>query len=104
MLIAGSATRSGMSKFAKGKSWIENRLSSDVALDGRHYTVNLLARKGTGVQGFRMTVVYIPHEGGTDVEVDLPNAATTADVHRATRELTEDPARIARMFAEASSR
>jgi len=56
------------------------------------------------VRGVRMTVVCTPHEGGTDVEVDLPNAATTADVHRATRELTEDPARIARMFAEASSR
>lgn len=90
-----------MSKFAKGKSWIENRLSSDLELDGRHWTVNLLARKGTGVQGFRMTVVYIPHDGGGDVEVDLPNAATTADVHRVTRELTDDAARLAGMFEEA---
>lgn len=90
-----------MSKFAKGKSWIENRLSSDLELDARHWTVNLLARKGTGVQGFRVTVVYIPHEGGDDVEVDLPNAATTADVHRVTRELTDDDARLAGMFAEA---
>jgi hypothetical protein len=92
-----------MSKFAKGKSWIENRLSSDLELDGRHWTVNLLARKGTGVQGFRMTVVYIPHEGGDDVEVDLPNAATTADVHRVTRELTDDGARLTGMFAQARS-
>jgi hypothetical protein len=53
-----------MSKFAKGKSWIEHRLDSDLDVDGRHYTVNLLARKGTGVQGFRVTVVYLPHEGG----------------------------------------
>jgi hypothetical protein len=90
-----------MSKFAKGKSWIENRLSGDLELDGRHYTVNLLARKGTGVQGFRVTVVYIPHEGGPDVEVDLPNAATTADVHRVTRELGEDGGRLASMYAAA---
>ena len=101
---AASPNGESMSKFAKGKSWIENRLSSDLELDGRHYTVNLLARKGTGVHGFRMTVVYIPHEGGQDVEAELPNGATTADVHRATRELTEDPSRLARMFADAVGR
>jgi hypothetical protein len=92
-----------MSKFAKGKSWIENRLTSDLELDGRHWTVNLLARKGTGVQGFRMTVIYIPHDGGSDVEVDLPNAATTADVHRVTRELTDEPRRLQEMFGAARS-
>jgi hypothetical protein len=90
-----------MSKFAKGKSWIEHRLADEMALDGRVWTVNLLARKGTGVQGFRMSVVYIPHDGGVDVEADLPNAATTADVHGATRELSADPDRLAAMFREA---
>ena len=68
-----------MSKFAKGKSWIENRLAADLELDGKHYTVNLLARKGTGVQGYRVSVVFLPHEGGADVEAQLPNAASTAD-------------------------
>lgn len=92
-----------MSKFAKGKSWIEHRLADALELGGRTYTVNLVARKGTGVQGYRVTVDYIPHEAGDSVAVALPNAASTADVHRATRELTEDPARLARMFAEASA-
>lgn len=83
-----------MSKFAKGKSWIEHRLDSDLEIDGRHFTVNLLARKGTGVHGFRMTVVYLPHDGGDTVERDLPNAASTADVHRVTRELAADRNRL----------
>jgi hypothetical protein len=83
-----------MSKFAKGKSWIEHRLDSDLEVDGRHYTVNLLARKGTGVQGFRVTVVYLPHEGGAPIERDMPNAASTADVHRASRELADDAERL----------
>jgi hypothetical protein len=83
-----------MSKFAKGKSWIEHRLDSDMEIDGTHYTVNLVARKGTGVQGFRVTVVFIPHEGGDAIERDLPNAANTADVHRVTRELSAEPARL----------
>jgi hypothetical protein len=90
-----------MSKFAKGKSWIEHRLADTLELNGRMYTVNLVARKGTGVQGYRVTVDYIPHDGGPSVAVSQPNAASTADVHRATRELTEDPSRLARLFAEA---
>jgi hypothetical protein len=77
-----------MSKFAKGKSWIEHRLASDLEIDGVPHMVNLVARKGTGVQGFRVSVVYIPHEGGRDVEASMPNAATTADVHRMSRELS----------------
>ncbi|MBR9989988.1 MAG: hypothetical protein KFH98_09545 [Gemmatimonadetes bacterium] len=89
-----------MSKFAKGKSWIEHRLDSDLDVDGRQYTANLLARKGTGVQGFRVTVVFLPHDGSDTVERDLPNAASTADVHRLTRELTDDPARLAELCRE----
>jgi hypothetical protein len=93
-----------MSKFAKGKSWIEHRLDSDLEIDGRHYTVNLLARKGTGVQGFRVMVVYLPHDGSETVERELPNAASTADVHRVTRELTADRARLTALVREPDSR
>ena len=89
-----------MSKFAKGKSWIEHRLADALELDGSPYTVNLVARKGTGVQGFRVTLVYIPHEGGRDIEVELPNAATTSDVHRLSRELVEDADGLARRGRE----
>lgn len=92
-----------MSKFAKGKSWIEHRLDSDLDVDGRHYTVNLLARKGTGVQGFRVTVVYLPHDGGDPIERDLPNAANTADVHRVTRDLTGDTARLSGLCRQPQS-
>lgn len=93
-----------MSKFAKGKSWIEHRLANDLDVGGRKYTVNLVARKGTGVQGFRVTVAYLPHEAGESFEVNLPNAATTADVHRASRELTDDTTRLSELLKEASPR
>lgn len=92
-----------MSKFAKGKSWIEHRLADDIALEGRHYTANLLARKGTGVQGFRVSVVFIDHDGGADLETALPNAASTAEVHGVTRELQGDAERLAVMLREAAS-
>lgn len=89
-----------MSKFAKGKSWIEHRISPDTEIDGLHFTVNLLARKGTGVQGFRMTLVYLPHDGGDAVERSLPNAGSTADVHRVTRQLADEPERVAALLRE----
>jgi hypothetical protein len=91
-----------MSKFAKGKSWIEHRLADQLEVGGRAYTVNLVARKGTGVQGFRVTVDFIPHDGSDLVAVSLPNAASTADVHKATRELAEDPSRLMQLFEEAA--
>ena len=91
-----------MSKFAKGKSWIEHRLADTLEVGGRAHTVNLVARKGTGFSGFRVTVVYIPHDGGADVEAELPNAATTADVHRASRELSEDRAKLTELYRAAA--
>ena len=92
-----------MSKFAKGKSWIEHRLADDLELDGAHYIVNLVARKGTGVQGYRVTVDFIPHEGGAAGARELPNAPSTADVHRVSRELAGDPARLVELWAAAAS-
>ena len=92
-----------MSKFAKGKSWIEHRLDGNLDIDGAHYTVNLLARKGTGVQGFRVSAVYLPHSGGDAVERELPGAASTADVHRMTRELSADPGQLAALFRQGAT-
>jgi hypothetical protein len=90
-----------MSKFAKGKSWIEHRLNGDLQVDDDHYTANLLARKGTGFAGFRVTAVFLPHAGGAALESDLPPASSTADIHRMTRELSADPDRLAQLCREA---
>jgi hypothetical protein len=91
-----------MSKFAKGKSWIEHRLADALDVDGSLYTVNLVARKGTGVQGFRVTLDYIPHEAGPSMSVEMPNAATTADVHRLSRELEGEPDALRRLSRESA--
>jgi hypothetical protein len=91
-----------MSKFAKGKSWIEHRLADTLSIDGAEYRAELVARKGTGVQGFRVTVVFLPLDGGADAEIDLPNAASTAEIHARVRELSEDHARLEAMYREAA--
>ncbi|MBI4408534.1 MAG: hypothetical protein HY561_02420 [Gemmatimonadetes bacterium] len=90
-----------MGKMTRGTSWKEHRLADRLDVDGAAYTVDLVARRATGVQGYRMTVVFLPHAGGETVELDLPNAATTPDVNRVAEELAADPKRLEALFREA---
>jgi hypothetical protein len=46
-----------------------------------------VARKATGVEGWKVTVVFLPRDGGAEVKSDLPNAASTAEVRRLVTEL-----------------
>ena len=88
-----------MSKFSRGASaWKEHRIADRMTLSEADYTVQLVARRGTGFQGYRVTLHFIPHAGGDDVQAELPGAASTADVHRIARELAEDPARVEQLF------
>ena len=89
-----------MSKLGGGQSWKKHRLADRLVVDGAEHTVDLVARKGTGVQGYRMTVVFLPRSGGREVEVELPNARSTVDVHRTVRELSADPERLAGLARE----
>lgn len=89
-----------MSKFSRGASaWKEYRIADAMRLNDVDYTVQLVARRGTGFQGYRVTLDFIPHAGGDEVHVELANAASTADVHRVSRDLAENPQQIERLFA-----
>jgi hypothetical protein len=94
-----------MSKFSRGASaWKEHRIADRMTLAGSDYTVQLIARRGTGFQGYRVTLHFIPHSGGDEVQAELPGAASTADVHRTARELTEDAARVQELFDAGANR
>lgn len=90
-----------MSKFSKGVSWREHRLADELDVGGEPYRVDLVARKGTGVQGFRVTVVFLPLGPGEETQMDLANARTTSDLHRTVRALSGDSGRLVEMFEEA---
>ena len=91
-----------MSKFSRGASaWKEHRIADAVTLDGVEYTVQLVARRGTGFAGYRVTLHFIPHDSGEEVQVELENAASTADVHRVARELSENLDQVTQLFATA---
>jgi hypothetical protein len=72
---------------SRSSSWKEHRLANRLTCDGEEYSADLVARKATGVEGWRMTLVFIPRSGGAERTVELPNAASTADVRRTVREL-----------------
>ena len=82
---------------SRSSSWKEHRLASRLEIDGGEYSVDLVARKATGVEGWKVTVVYLPRSGG-EVKVDLPNAASTAEVRRLVSELEGADERLREMF------
>jgi hypothetical protein len=67
---------------SRSSSWKEHRLASRLECNGTEYSVDLVARKATGVEGWKVTLVYLPRGEGQEVKVELPNAASTAEVRR----------------------
>lgn len=67
---------------SRSSSWKEHRLASRLECEGTEYSVDLVARKATGVEGWKVTLVYLPRGDGQEINVDLPNAASTAEVRR----------------------
>ena len=82
---------------SRSSSWKEHRLASRLECDGTEYSVDLVARKATGVEGWKVTVVYLPRGAGSEVKVELPNAASTAEVRRLVTELEGKEERLREM-------
>lgn len=94
-----------MSKFSRGASaWKEHRVADSLTIGEESYTVQLVARRGTGYEGYRVTLHFIPHSGGDEVQAELKNASSTADVHRISRELSDDLARVESLFVGAAAK
>lgn len=83
---------------SRSSSWKEHRLANRLAIDGAEYSVDLVARKATGVEGWKVTLVYLPREAGREVKADLPNASSTAEVRRLVRELEGAEERLREHF------
>lgn len=84
---------------SRSSSWKEHRLANRLEVDGAEYSVDLVARKATGVDGWKVTVVFLPRAAGAEeVKTDLPNAASTAEVRRLVTELEGNEARLREIF------
>ncbi|HEX8452853.1 MAG TPA: hypothetical protein VF647_12200 [Longimicrobium sp.] len=82
---------------SRSSSWKEHRLANRLDCGGSEYSVDLVARKATGVEGWKITVVFLPREAGDEIKVELPNAASTAEVRRLVTELEGNEARLKEM-------
>lgn len=88
---------------SRSSSWKEHRLANRLDCGEAEYSVDLVARKATGVEGWKMTLVYLPRESGPEVKVELPNAASTADVRRSVKEMEGADDRLRELFAAGSA-
>ena len=86
---------------SRSSSWKEHRLANRLEADGAEYTVDLVARKATGVEGWKVTVVFLPRDAGAEVKAELPNAASTAEVRRLATELEGAEERLREIFRSA---
>jgi hypothetical protein len=93
-------TRMAMSR---SSSWKEHRLASRLEIDGGEYSVDLVARKATGVEGWKVTLVFLPRDAGNEVKADLPNASSTAEVRRLVKEFEGADDRLSELFRTARS-
>lgn len=85
---------------SRSSSWKEHRLADRLECGGTEYSVDLVARKATGVEGWKITVVFLPREAGKEITVQLPNAASTAEVRRLVSELEGAEARLRSLCRE----
>ncbi len=88
---------------SRSSSWKEHRLVNRLECNGTEYSVDLVARKATGVEGWRITLVYLPRDSGKEVTVELPNAGSTAEVRRLVRELEGAEERLRTLCREQRS-
>ena len=86
---------------SRSSSWKEHRLANRLEVDGAEYSVDLVARKAYGVEGWKVTVVFLPSDSVSEVKLDLPNAASTAEVRRTVTELEGAEARLREMCRRA---
>ena len=92
-----------MTKFSRPRSWIEHRLADELEIEGESYVVELVARRGTGVSGFRVTVVFMPLTAGrSEVAVELEGAKSEAEIHQRVRELAGASERLEALFRQAT--
>ena len=89
---------------SRSSSWKEHRLANRLECGGVEYSVDLVARKATGVEGWKITVVFLPRDAGGEVKAELPNAASTAEVRRLVTELEGNEARLRELCTDAGDR
>lgn len=78
----------------------ETRLADSLEVDGRTFTVDLIAKRATGVEGYRMTLAFLEVSGPGSFFVDLEPADTRDEATRRAGELGADQGELRRLLEE----
>lgn len=70
---------------------LEIPLADRLEIDGRSFTAELIAKRATGVEGYRMTLAFLEIEGAGGFFVDLDPAESRDEVTRRAETLADDP-------------
>lgn len=76
------------------KDQIEVPVAEDLEVGGTTYSVDLIAKRATGVDGFRCTLSFIAEEGGHNAFVDLEPASGRREARERGEELRADPEKV----------
>lgn len=76
------------------KDQIEVPVAEEFEVDGTTYSVDLIAKRATGVDGFRCTLSFIAEEGGPNAFVELEPASGRREARERGGKLRGDPGRM----------
>lgn len=76
------------------KDQIEVPVAEELEVDGSTYSVDLIAKRATGVDGFRCTLSFIAEEDGANAFVDLEPAAGRREARERGEELRDEPEKL----------
>ncbi|MFB6240636.1 MAG: hypothetical protein ABEJ46_03590 [Gemmatimonadota bacterium] len=80
---------------------IEVRVADDLeGPDGGRYSVDLIAKRATGVDGFKCTLSFIAEEDGPNAFVELEPASGRQEARDRGEQLAEDPERLRALLRE----
>lgn len=88
-----------MARYRK-RDAVEERVAEALEAEGRTFTVDLIAKRATGVEGYRTTLAFLERDGGGSFFVDLEPVESREDAGLLAEELAADPPRLRRLLAE----
>lgn len=88
-----------MARYRRGDQ-IEERVSEDLRVDDSAYTVDLIAKKATGVDGYRLTLSYIAVDGTESHFVRLEPADSREAAKDRAKELAGNAERLRHLLTQ----
>lgn len=86
-----------MARYRRGDQR-EERVAEELESDGRIYRVDLIAKRATGVEGWRMTLAFFEIDGPESAFVNLEPAESREEVTGRVERLRGNPRRLLRLL------